>query len=518
MSSLSTGKPLFKRVLIANRGEIAVRVIRTLKEMGIESVAIYSQQDKHSMHCGLANYSFPLSGNTSAETYLNIEQIIRAAKETEADAIHPAYGFLSENSDFSRACEQAGITFIGPSADSMELMGNKIKAKELMIKNDVPVVPGSQGALNSYEELKEVISKIGLPVILKAAAGGGGRGMRIVRKMEDLNPSFDACQREALSYFASDKVFCERYVENPRHIEIQVLFDKHGNGVHLFERDCSIQRRHQKLFEEAPSAFLNSEQRALLGSLAVKAAKAANYSGAGTVEFICESPETAYFMEMNTRIQVEHPVTEAITGVDLIREQVEVAAGKKLSMEQGDIHINGWSMEARINAEDPSAGFLPTPGLIKNCQFPLGPFVRVDTHIYPGYRIPPDYDSMIAKVIVWGRTREEARTRLLRSLNEFSIEGITTTIPFQEALLNHKQFIEAGFDTGFYELESDYFSETLNQVGAEAEADAAIAALVCFQNHIQDKSGSTNAGELIGPLSQWKRTALLSNKDKRLNR
>ena len=518
MSQLPTEKPLFKRVLIANRGEISVRVIRTLKELNIESVAIYSQQDKYSLHCSLANYAYPLTGNTPAETYLNIDQIIRAAKETGADAVHPAYGFLSENSDFSRACERAGITFIGPSADSMELMGNKIKAKELMIKNDVPVVPGSQGALTSQAELEEVIQKIGLPVILKAAAGGGGRGMRIVRKKEDLKASFDACQREALNYFASDKVFCERYVENPRHIEIQVLFDKHGNGIHLFERDCSIQRRHQKLFEEAPSNFLNDEQRAHLGGLAVKAAKAANYSGAGTVEFICENPETAYFMEMNTRIQVEHPVTEAITGVDLIREQIQVAAGKKLSMLQEDIHINGWSMEARINAEDPSAGFLPTPGLIRNCQIPLGPFVRVDTHIYPGYKIPGDYDSMIAKVIVWGRTREEARTRLLRSLSEFSIIGITTTIPFQEALLNHKQFKEAKFDTGFYEREAKYFAEALNHVDPELESEAAIAALVSFQNHIQEKGGVTHTSELIGQLSQWKRTALISNKDKRLNR
>ncbi|MFK7827475.1 MAG: acetyl/propionyl/methylcrotonyl-CoA carboxylase subunit alpha [Oligoflexales bacterium] len=509
---------MFKRVLIANRGEIAVRVIRTLREMNIESVAVYSQQDKHSLHCSYANYAFPLLGQTPAETYLNIEQLIRAAKETGADAVHPAYGFLSENSEFSRACAQAGITFIGPSADAMELMGNKIKAKELMIKNDVPVVPGSQGALTSHKELEEVINKIGLPVILKAAAGGGGRGMRIVRNKEELKASFDTCQREALNYFASDKVFCERYVENPRHIEIQVLFDNHGNGVHLFERDCSIQRRHQKLFEEAPSAFLNNEQRAHLGGLAVKAAKAANYSGAGTVEFICENPETAYFMEMNTRIQVEHPVTEAITGVDLIREQIQVAAGKKLSLRQDEIHINGWSMEARVNAEDPGAGFLPTPGLIKNCHIPLGPFVRVDTHIYPGYEIPGDYDSMIAKVIVWGRTREEARVRLLRSLSEFSILGITSTIPFQEALLNHKKFQEADFDTGFYERESDYFAKALNHVEPEMEAEAAIAALVSFQNHIQTKNSDPNNGELVGQLSQWKRTALISNKDKRLNR
>ena len=514
MSSISEAKPLFKRVLIANRGEIAVRVIRTLKEMGIESIAVYSNQDKHSMHCSLANFAYPLSGHTPAETYLNIEQLIRAAKETGADAIHPAYGFLSENSDFSKACEQAGITFIGPSADSMELMGNKIKAKNLMIEHDVPVVPGSQGALSSYSELEEVIAKIGLPVILKAAAGGGGRGMRIVREKESLQSAFEACQREALNYFASDKVFCERYVQNPRHIEIQVLFDKHGNGVHLFERDCSIQRRHQKLFEEAPSDFLNSEQRELLGSLAVKAAKAANYSGAGTIEFICENPSTAYFMEMNTRIQVEHPVTEAITGVDLIREQIQVAAGKKLSVSQESLSINGWSMEARINAEDPSAGFLPTPGLIKSCQIPQGPFVRVDTHIYPGYTIPGDYDSMIAKVIVWGRTREEARMRLLRSLSEFSIEGITTTIPFQEALLNHKQFIEANFDTGFYERESDYFYEALDAVESDLEVDAAVAALVSFQTHVQAKMASSP----IKQHSNWKRSALTSNKNKELDR
>lgn len=507
-------KPLFKRVLIANRGEIAVRIIRTLREMNIESIAIYSEQDKQSMHCGFADYAFPLSGHTPAETYLNIEQLITAAQVTGADAIHPAYGFLSENSEFCKACKQAGITFIGPSPESMELMGNKIKAKNLMIENDIPVVPGSDGALSSFSELEQVISKIGLPVILKAAAGGGGRGMRIVREQEDLIGSFEACQREALNYFASDKVFCERYVENPRHIEIQVLFDNHGNGVHLFERDCSIQRRHQKLFEEAPSAFLDNKQRAHLGALAVKAAKAANYSGAGTVEFICENPETAYFMEMNTRIQVEHPVTEAITGVDLISEQIKVAAGQKLSLNQNDLQINGWSMEARINAEDPSAGFLPTPGRITNCHIPLGPFVRVDTHIYPGYQIPGDYDSMIAKVIAWGKTREEARSRLLRSLAEFSIEGITTTVSFQEALLKHEEFKKADFDTGFYERESNYFAESLNSVDPQMEESAALAALVAFQNHIQ----ASSSGTAIHQLSNWKRAALTSNKNKDLDR
>ena len=493
-------KPLFKRVLVANRGEIAVRIIRTLREMGSESVAIYSPQDKLSTHCALADYAVALKGKTNAETYLNIEQITQIIKSCAIDAVHPGYGFLSENPEFCSACEKLGVQFIGPGKKSMLLMGDKIQARALMKKNEIPVVPGNESPIETLEELQAIAQSIGFPVILKAAAGGGGRGMRVVTQAQDLQKAWEACQREAKSYFNNSAVFCERFVTKPRHIEIQILVDQKGNGIHLFERDCSIQRRHQKLFEEAPSAYLNEKQRAKLGSLALKAAKASGYVGAGTVEFICESPEQAYFMEMNARIQVEHPVTEAITGMDLIAEQIRIAAGLPLEKSQKDIALRGWSMEARINAENPKTGFIPEAGLIEDCTFPTGPFVRVDTHIYPGYKIPEDYDSMIAKVIVWGQTRAEAINRLLRSLSEISIKGVQTTAVFQEALLQHPRFKDGDFDTGFFEAEKDYFQSYYEKVD-DTYDHAALAAVVALQNSIQKKNDW-----MIGPKqSSWNR-------------
>ena len=458
------------RVLVANRGEIACRILRTLKDKSIEGVAVYSEADTASLHVRLADWAVALEGVSSTDTYLNIDKLLEAARATECDAVHPGYGFLSENSSFARQVEEAGLTFIGPSYQAMEAMGDKVQAKALMRDIGVPVVPGSNGELSSLTELTQLVDDIGLPVIIKAAAGGGGRGMRVVRKMDDLQDAYDACRREAQNYFANPSVFCERYLSSPRHIEFQVLFDSHGNGIHLFERDCSIQRRHQKLFEEAPSTFLDDDQRKNLGLLAVKAAKAVDYRGAGTVEFICDVDGSAYFMEMNTRIQVEHPVTEWICGVDLIAAQIDVACGHPLPWRQDEVTLSGWAFEARINAEDVAKGFLPQAGRISHLHLPAGPCVRVDTHIYPGYEVGTAYDSMLAKIITWGPDRATAGKRMLRALAETQIDGISTTCCFHERLCRHERFIAGDFDTGFVQTHEAELtkSETPNddQIGA----------------------------------------------------
>jgi len=489
-----------KRILVANRGEIAVRIMRTIREMGLESVAVYSDADRDSYHRSMADFSVNLPGNTSDETYLNIPMLVDAINESGADAVHPGYGFLSENEHFAEAVGKAGAKFIGPKPETIARLGDKVEAKKLMQSVDVPVVPGSEKPLSSWEEIKDIAKETGYPLIIKAAAGGGGRGMRIVRSDNDLQSAFESCTREAQMYFGNPAVFCERYVENPRHIEIQVLFDEHGNGVHLFERDCSIQRRHQKLIEEAPSMFLNEEQRHRLGEIAVRAGHAADYRGVGTVEFICEGPEKTYFMEMNTRIQVEHPVTELITGVDLIRQQILAAQGHKLALKQEDIKHNGWAFEARINAEDFKAGFAPAGGKIESVRLPGGPFVRTDTHIYSGYDIPPYYDSMIAKLIVWGKDREAALSRLQRALSELSIEGIKTTALFHEALIRHEIFRDGSFNTGFLEKHMDELMEDLDQTD-EVTSEAALAA-VLFANK-QRVSSASISEHSFDLRSQW---------------
>ncbi len=477
-----------KKVLIANRGEIALRIIRTLREMGIRSVAIYSEADARSLHVKMADESVALSGVLSKDTYLNIPKIIEAAKLTQSDAIHPGFGFLSENSNFVAEVEKQGIIFIGPTQDSMLRMGDKIQAKNLMIAAGVPVVPGSREPLDE-KKLKSFVKEHGYPVILKAAAGGGGRGMRVVRQDQDLTPSLEACQREALNYFGNDQVFVERYIEQPRHIEFQVLGDGQGHVVHLFERDCSVQRRHQKLFEEAPSSYLNDSQRKKLGEIAVMAAKSVNYRGAGTIEMICESPEKVYFMEMNTRIQVEHPVTEMITGVDLIHEQICIARGEPLRFKQEDIRIKGWAMEARINAEDPCKGFMPTPGRIKNLHLPHGPFTRLDTHIYEGYEVPEFYDSMICKTIAWAENRSACLSRMERILSELSIDGIATTIPFHLALLQHPKFCDGKITTRFLEEEEKYFQDFYQKNSEMTELEQ-IASQVISAIQIQNLNSS----------------------------
>lgn len=442
----------FKKVLIVNRGEIAVRIIQALRELAIPSVSIYSEADSDSYHRKLADYSVPLKGLTSAESYLNIDQIVNAIQISGADAVHPGYGFLSENVEFAKKIESLdNVTFIGPSSGSMRSMGDKISAKKLMKENGIPTTPGSEGALETLAQLESIAQQIGFPIILKAAAGGGGRGMQIVRGKSELEKAFETCQREAISYFGNKEVFAEKFIEKPRHIEIQILIDKYGNGVHLFERDCSIQRRHQKLIEEAPSTFLTSETRMELGSIALKAAQSVNYQGVGTVEFICQSLDQIFFMEMNTRIQVEHPVTEMVTGIDLVQKQIEVAMGMPLGLEQKDIPLLGHAVEARINAEDPKLNFAPCPGMISQFRAPTGAFVRVDSHIYEGYSIPEYYDSMIAKIICWGKDRGEAIRKLDRALSELYIKGITTNASFQKRILAHPTFLSGEHDTSFIE-------------------------------------------------------------------
>lgn len=441
---------MFHKVLIANRGEIAVRIIRACKELGIKTVAVYSQADIHSLHVKLADESVCIGPAPSALSYLNINAIISAAELTDSEAIHPGYGFLSENAKFAEVCEKCGITFIGPTAESMRIMGDKISARQAVIKQGVPILPGTKEGVHSVEEAVKVAKEIGFPVIIKATAGGGGRGMKIVHSQAALPNAFATARAEAQSGFGNPEVYIERYCEKPRHVEIQILGDKHGNVIHLGERDCSIQRRHQKLIEEAPSTVVTPEIRKAMGDAAVRAAAAVGYNSAGTVEFLVDKQNNFYFMEMNTRVQVEHPVTEMITGVDIVREQIRSAAGIPLRYKQEDIQIRGHSIECRINAEDPFK-FTPCPGKITAYHPPGGLGVRVDSFVYDQYSVVPNYDSLIGKLIVHADTREEAIKRMARALDEFRIEGIKTTIFFHKRIMAHKDFIEGDIDTSFLE-------------------------------------------------------------------
>jgi acetyl-CoA carboxylase biotin carboxylase subunit len=443
---------MFQKVLVANRGEIAVRVIRACKELGIETVAIYSEADREALHVKLADEAYCVGPTLSRESYLNIKNILSLATSIGVDAIHPGYGFLAENADFAEYCKKCGITFIGPDAEAIEKMGDKAVAKDTMKKANVPVVPGTDGLVEDLEEAVRIADEIGYPVIIKATAGGGGKGIRIAENREDLRRLITMAQTEAATAFGNAGVYLEKYIDQMRHVEIQVMGDKHGNVIYLGERDCSIQRRLQKLIEEAPSPALTPEKRKMMGEAAVAAAKAVNYVGAGTIEFIYAPDGSFYFMEMNTRIQVEHPVTEMITGIDLIKEQIRVAAGEPLSITQDDVVLNGWSIECRINAEDPEKNFMPCPGKIHTYLPPGGYGVRVDSAAYPGYTVNPFYDSMIAKLIVWAPTREEAILRMDRALSEFQIEGIKTTIGFHRKVLRHEKFIEGDVSTKFLEM------------------------------------------------------------------
>ncbi|MEX2593773.1 MAG: acetyl-CoA carboxylase biotin carboxylase subunit [Anditalea sp.] len=445
---------MFNKILIANRGEISLRIIRTCKEMGIKTVAVYSTADKDSLHVRFADEAVCIGAAPSKDSYLNIPRIIAAAEITNADAIHPGYGFLSENAEFSRICEEYNIKFIGASPEMINRMGDKATAKATMAAAGVPTIPGSEGILKSMEEGVNIATEMGYPVILKATAGGGGRGMRIVKQESEFKKAWEDARQESGAAFGNDGLYLEKYVEEPRHIEIQIIGDSRGKACHLSERDCSIQRRHQKLIEETPSPFITDDLREKMGAAAIKGAEAIGYEGAGTIEFLVDKHRNFFFMEMNTRIQVEHPITEEVTDFDLIKEQIKVAAGERISGKNYFPKL--FAMECRINAEDPSHGFRPSPGKIINLHLPGGIGVRIDSHVYAGYVIPPNYDSMIAKLIISGQSREEVIVRMKRALEEFVIDGVKTTIPFHLALLEDKEFKAGNFTTKF--LESFDFS------------------------------------------------------------
>jgi len=442
---------MFSKILIANRGEIALRIIRACKEMGVSTVAVYSDVDRDSLHVQLADEAVCIGPSSSADSYLNIPAIISAAEITDVEAIHPGYGFLAENAHFAEICESCNIRFIGPTPETIRMMGDKITAKETMRKIGIPLTPGARGVVKNKEAALEIAKKLGYPVIIKASAGGGGKGMRVCHNDVTLVSSFSMAQKEAEANFGNPDVYIEKYISNPRHIEIQILADHHGNVVHLGERDCSIQRRHQKLIEEAPSPALDSKTRKKMGELSVKAAKAVNYRGVGTIEYLFDENGDFYFMEMNTRIQVEHPVTEMITGIDLIKEQIKVAAGERLKFKQEDIKFKGAAIECRINAEDPENNFIPSPGKIEFLNLPGGRGVRVDTHIYTGFKISPYYDSMVAKLIVHGDNRKDAIRIMRRALDEFYISPIKTTVDLHAQIMEQPKFIQGNVSTSFLE-------------------------------------------------------------------
>ena len=444
---------MLKKVLIANRGEIAVRIIRACREMGIRTVAIYSEADKNALHVQLADEAICVGPAPSNKSYLNVKAILEAACLTGADSIHPGFGFLSENPNFAKICQETGIKFIGPDYKLIELLGNKSRAKETMKRAGVPVVPGSDGLIYSKEQAVNLAEQIKYPVMLKASAGGGGRGIRVAYSKEELEKEYDIVKQEAKVSFNDDSLYLEKFVENPRHVEIQILADEHGNCIHLGERDCSVQRRNQKVLEETPSGILDEKTRRKMGEVAVKAVKEIGYSNAGTIEFLVDKNKDFYFMEMNTRVQVEHPVTEMVTGVDIIKEQIKIASGEELGYKQEDIKFEGHSMEVRINAENPDKNFMPCPGTITGLHIPGGNGIRVDTAIYSGYTVPPTYDSMLAKLIVHGKNREESIAKMKSAVAEFVVEGITTNIDFLLKILENENFKTNNYDTSFIKKE-----------------------------------------------------------------
>ncbi|RMG91374.1 MAG: acetyl-CoA carboxylase biotin carboxylase subunit [Zetaproteobacteria bacterium] len=469
---------MFKRILIANRGECAIRIIRSCQELGIEAVAIYSEPDAHALHVKKADLAIMI-GPDPVKSYLNIHRIVNAALESGCDAVHPGYGFLSENPEFAEEVVRAGLTYIGPTPQAIRDMGSKTKAREAMIAAGVPVIPGSDGALESVEHALALAREMGYPVMLKAAAGGGGRGIRRCDSDEELRENFIVTQREAMAAFGNDELFMEKCIVEPHHIEFQILADQHGNVVHLFERDCSIQRRNQKLIEIAPSTFLDDALRKRMGQVAVAAAKAVDYVNAGTVEFLVDKNRNFWFMEMNTRLQVEHPITEAITGVDIVAQQISIAAGNPLPFSQEDLSHHGFAIEFRINAEDPKNGFLPTPGKITRYHSPGGIGIRVDGCVYPGYEIPPYYDSMCAKLTVWAHDWKQAVRRSIRALDEYDIRGVRTTLPFYRHLAASEAFASGSFHTGFL----DEHPELLEYKAFDAREDIAAAVAVAIAAH-----------------------------------
>ena len=491
---------MIKKILIANRGEIAIRVMHSCREMGIKSVAVFSEADRESMHVRYADEAYCIGPAPSAQSYLVIDKIIQVAKESGADAIHPGYGFLSENAEFSDRCKQEGIVFIGPSSYAINTMGDKITARKTMLAADVPVVPGTTEPIRDIKEAVDIIKGIGLPVMIKASAGGGGKGMRLVRREEDIVSAVSAAKSEAKAAFGDDSVYIEKYIDSPHHIEFQILCDQHGNCVHLFERECSVQRRHQKVVEETPSPLMTPEVRMEMGKHAVAAAKAVNYAGAGTIEFIVDDNLNYYFLEMNTRLQVEHPITEEVVGVDLVAEQIRIANGEKLRFKQEELSQRGHAIEVRIYAEDPENNFMPNPGKIHRLSEPLGPGVRHDGYIYSGYVIPMHYDPMISKMIVWADNRTDAIRRMKRALSSYTLSGVKTSIPFLKKVMEAPDFVSGKYSTHFIEKNKDILHPDTETTQEEVDL-AAITAFLDFMNR-QEKALVTPSTN--GSKNYWK--------------
>ncbi len=494
---------MFKKILIANRGEIAVRVVRACHELGIAAVAVFSEIDRAALHVLHADQAYPIGGAAAAESYLNIDRIVEAALKSGAEAIHPGYGFLSENPRFARACEKAGIKFIGPPASAMEAMGSKTNARRHMEQAAVPFVPGTTSGLSSVQEAERVAEGLGFPVMLKAAAGGGGKGMRLVASPQDLAPAFEAASSEAEHAFGDGEVYLEKAITNPRHIEMQVLADEHGHTVYLGERDCSIQRRHQKVVEEAPSPALTSEMRKRMGEIAVRAAQAVGYTNAGTIEFLADAEGQFYFLEMNTRLQVEHPVTELVTGLDLVQLQIRIAAGEALPFRQEDIRLRGHAIECRVYAEDPENNFAPSPGKITSLVEPSGPGIRIDSGIYQGWNVPMEYDPLLAKLIGYGETREQAIGRLKRALQEYSIGGIKTNLALFRGILRDQEFISGKANTGFLSR-----TTTHPQVSTDSDEETiAVIAAGIFKVMASSERSGNDGQKLNASPAEWKKTA-----------
>jgi acetyl-CoA carboxylase biotin carboxylase subunit len=492
------GESVFRKILIANRGEIAVRVMRACREMNIRTVAVFSDVDRKSLHVRYADEAYPIGAAPSPESYLRIDRILHAARRSGAEAIHPGYGFLAENPEFACACEDVGVAFIGPPVSAMELMGSKTASRHAVLKAGLPVVPGTDRNLESFEEVQHIAREIGYPVMLKASAGGGGKGLRMVRGESELESAYRTARSEAQNAFNDSAVYLEKYIECPRHVEIQILGDRHGHLIYLGERECSLQRRHQKVVEECPSPAVDDDLRRRMGETAVRIGKLAGYSNAGTVEFLLDPQGNFYFLEMNTRLQVEHPVTELVTGIDLVREQVRIAAGQALSWRQEDVQMRGAALECRIYAEDPANKFFPSPGLITHLQTPAGPGIRLDSGVYAGWQVPLEYDPLLAKLAVWGMDRAEAMVRLRRALDEYEIQGIRTNIPFFRGVLQHPDFVAGRLDTGFIDrvLATGLMEEEPSP--EEEERVALLAALL----HVERIGGAQPAHATAG--DRWR--------------
>ena len=496
-----------RKILVANRGEIAIRIMRTCREMGIETVAVYSEADRTSLHVRYAHEAYYIGKAPSSESYLNIEKIIETARLSKADAIHPGYGFLSENAAFSRRCREEGIKFIGPSPEVIETMGDKITARETMKRAGIPVVPGTEGSVKSEEEALAFIEETGLPVMIKASAGGGGKGMRLANRKEDILTGLRSARSEALSAFGDDSVYIEKYISSPHHIEFQILGDEHGHVIHLFERECSVQRRHQKMIEETPSPLMTDELRQKMGKVAVDAAKAVDYEGAGTIEFLVDNNHNFYFLEMNTRLQVEHPITERVTGIDIVKQQILIAMGEELRMKQEDVSQLGHAIECRIYAEDSDNNFMPSPGKIYKIFQPLGLGVRTDGYVYEGYEIPLHYDPMISKLIVWGKTRQEAIARMQRALYEYKIIGVKTSIKFLERIMRADDFVNGSYDTSF--IEKNINTLLVKQKDTVHMED--IVMIAAYIDYIGKLNRIYHVKELAPAQSRWRKTNYINH-------